>query len=141
MLTIDLILHDRLQQEEEERKRRLRTATDIGVGAMSNLLTLLGQRDVAQQMQQVKAEAGLVTLKRDYDRLQAEGYPMSPNTYADTLTEYVDPGHLRKSLDTAINTGLIKDDEFGQRTVNRWGSIETLTAHRRNDPQDRKSVV
>jgi len=135
MLTVDLVLHDRLQQEEEERKRRLRTATDIGEGAMSNLLTLLGQRDVAQQMQQVKAEAGLVTLKRDYDRLQADGYTMSPNTYADTLTEYVDPGHLRKSLDTAINTGLIKDDEFGQKTVNRWGSIETLTAHRRNDPQ------
>jgi len=130
MLTVDLVLHDRLQQQEEERKRRLRDATDIGTGAMSNLLTLLGHREVAQTIRQVKDEAGLITLKRDYDRLQAEGYAMSPSTYADTLTEYVDPGHLRKSLDTAINTGLIKDDEFGQRTVNRWGSLEIIAAHR-----------
>jgi hypothetical protein len=123
-------LYDRLQQQEEERKRRLRDATDIGTGAMSNLLTLLGHREVAQTIRQVKDEAGLVTLKRDYDRLQADGYTMSPNTYADTLTEYVDPGHLRKSLDTAINTGLIKDDEFGQRTVNKWGSLEVIAGHR-----------
>jgi len=132
LLTVDLILHDRLQQQEEEHKRRLRDATDIGTGAMSNLLTLFNTPDqIEATMRQVKEEVGLVTLKRDYDRLQAEGYPMSPSTYADTLTEYVDPGHLRKSLDTAINTGLIKDDDFGQKTVNRWGALEVIAAHRR----------
>jgi len=129
VLTVDLILYDRLAAEEEERKRQEREAATRAEGAMGNLLTLLSPAGIQDTMRQVRDEVGLLTLEKGYNDIVAAGVPMSADTYREFIYEYGDPGHLAKTFQTAVDQGIIKDDPFGQQTASRFDGLTTTAAH------------
>jgi hypothetical protein len=126
---VDLILHDRLEAEEEERKRREREAAVRAEGAMSNFLTLVSPERIQAEIAHARDEIGLLSLQKGYEDIQAAGIPMSADTYREFLYEYGDPGHLGGTFQTAIDQGIIKDDEFGRRTATRYDGLILTATH------------
>jgi len=133
MLTVDLILAQRLKADKDEEKRKAEEARARSLGSMNNLLSLVPEWATTGVVRQVKDEAGLVALNRAYTDFSQTypDQPVSPDTFADFLTEYADPGHLEKTFQTAIDQGIIKDDPFGQATAKRYDGLTIAAAHLR----------
>jgi len=128
MLTVDLILHEKLRAEEEERKRREQEAKQRALGSVSNLLTLVGLDEVGTAIADVKNQAGLIALDRAYNDINSQA-PMSRETFADFLTEYTDPGHLQGTFRTATQTGILDDPTFRQRVASKYSGLTDIAAH------------
>jgi hypothetical protein len=135
MLTVDLILHDRLAAEEEQRRKDEQAARDRAEGAASNFLTLLTPDNIVAQTQQTRDEIGLLALQRGFNDIQAAGINISPDTYREYLYEYGDPGHLRGTLQAAQQQGILNDPAFAQRTADRFSALTDIATQVRTTAQ------